>query len=163
MARFASEKKTQTLNKLPHRRFRAAPKRGFTLIEVVIALAVAAIGLAAVTAAVSQMIDAGRSMRERTYASWIAQNKITEMRLANSVPKVSTTSGDIVYANLEWSWRATVSETDIDKLYRVDVVVGLATSETPAGSVTGFIGEPIVPGSSNTAWSSASQAIGEEI
>lgn len=102
-------------------------------------------------------------MRERTYASWIAQNKITEMRLANAVPKVSTTSGEIIYANLEWSWRATVSETGIDKLYRVDVEVGLATSDTSAGSVTGFIGEPIVPGSSNAAWSSALQAVGEEI
>ena len=153
----------QILNRRPHRRFRAHARRGFTLIEVVIALAVAAIGLAAVTAAVSQMIDAGRSMRERSYASWIAQNKITEMRLANVVPRVSSTSGEIVYANLEWSWRATVSETGIDKLYRVDVVVRLATSDTPAGSVTGFIGEPIVPGSSNAAWNSASQAIGEEI
>ena len=153
----------QTLNMILRRQFRSRATGGFTLIEVVIALAVAALGLAAVTAAVSQMIDAGRSMRERTYASWIAQNKIVEMRLANAVPKVSSTSGDIVYANLEWSWRATVSETGIDKLYRVDVVVGLATSETSAGSVTGFIGEPIVPGSSNAAWSSASQAIGEEI
>jgi general secretion pathway protein I len=135
---------------------------GFTLIEVVIALAVAAIGLAAVTAAVSQMIDAGHSMRERTYASWIAQNKITEMRLANIVPEVSATSGEVVYANLEWTWRATVSETGVDNLYRVDVDVGLATSDTLARSVSGFIGEPMVAGSANLAWNSASQAIGQD-
>jgi len=151
------------LNRRQRRQSRAGTSDGFTLIEVVIALAVAAIGLAAVTASVSQMIDAGSSMQERTYASWIAQNKIAEMRLANTVPKVSTTSGEIVYANLEWSWSATVSETGIDKLYRVDVDVSLATSDVSAGSVSGFIGEPIVPGSSNAAWSAASQAVGETI
>ena len=136
---------------------------GFTLIEVMVAMVIAVLALTGVLAAISQMVDSGIAMRERTYASWIAQNKIVEMRLANTVPNVSSTSGDIVYANLEWSWRATVSETGIDKLYRVDVVVSLVTSETSAGSVTGFIGEPIVPGSSNAAWSSASQAIGEDI
>ena len=144
-----------------------ATRGGFTLIEVVIALAVAAIGLAAVTAAVSQMVDAGGSMRQRTYASWIGQNKITEMRLANTRPKVSTTSGEIIYADLEWSWRATVSETGVEALYRVDVEVGLATSDTTARTVTGFIGEPIVPGTSNLAWSNlsggtANQAIGDD-
>jgi len=137
-----------------------ASNRGFTLIEVVVALAVAAIGLAAVTAAISQMIDAGRSMRERTYASWIAQNKITEMRLANVVPKVSSTRGDIIYASREWNWRATVSETGVENLYRVDVEVGLATAESFTRSVSGFIGEPVVAGSANLAWVGASQAIG---
>jgi len=153
-----------TLNKNRWRPLRggAATVRGFTLIEVVIALAVAAIGLAAVTAAVSQMIDAGRSMRERTYASWIAQNKITEMRLANVVPKVSSTSGDIVYGSLEWTWRATVSETGVENLYRVEVEVGLATSDLFARSVSGFIGQPVVAGSANLAWAGASQAIGQD-
>ena len=50
--------------------------RGFTLIEVMVALVVAALALVAVMASISQMIDAGTAMRDRTYASWIAQNKI---------------------------------------------------------------------------------------
>ncbi len=136
--------------------------RGFTLIEVVIALAIAAIGLAAVTAAVSQMVDAATSMQQRTYASWIAQNRIAEMRLSNVEPQVSSTTGDVVYAGMEWTWRATVSETGVESLYRVDVEVSLAGAENSLRSVTGFIGEPIVPGDSNLAWSTASQAIGEE-
>ena len=157
----------QILNRRPRRRanarFLTANSRGFTLIEVVIALAVAAIGLAAVTAAVSQMIDAASSMRQRTYASWIAQNKITEMRLASVAPEVSSSSGEVEFASLDWSWRATVSETGIESLYRVDVEVGLAGADTSARTVTGFIGDPIVPGSSNLAWSSGSQATGEDI
>ena len=50
---------------------------GFTLIEVLVALVIATLALGGVLAAVSQMADSGLTMRERTYASWIGQNKIT--------------------------------------------------------------------------------------
>ena len=167
MAKFALERKTKILSEHPQvariGRFSPFAGRGFTLIEVVIALAIAAIGLAAVTASVSQMVDAANSMQERTYAAWIGQNKITEMRLANIIPNVSTTNGELVYAGMEWSWRAEVSETGVENLYRVDVEVGFAAADTFVRTVSGFIGEPTVPGDSNRAWANASQAIGEEI
>jgi general secretion pathway protein I len=135
---------------------------GFTLIEVMVALAIAALSLAAVAASVSQMIDAGSTMQERTYASWIAQNKIAEMRLANTVPEVSETSGEIEYAGLEWGWRATVSETGVEDLFRVDVAISYAGSDDVLRTVSGFIGEPGIPGESNRAWSQNSQDSGEE-
>lgn len=136
--------------------------RGFTLVEVMVALAIAGLSLAAVAASISQMVDAASAMRERTYASWIAQNKISEMRLANVVPEVSTTTGEVEYAALEWAWRATVSETEVENLFRVDVEVSFAGSDDVVRTVTGFIGEPSIPGASNRAWASFSQVAGEE-
>ena len=85
-------------------------RRAFTLVEVMVALAIIALSLTAIAAKMSRMIDTSNSMRERTYASWIAQNKITELRLANVIPEVSTTSGDVEYANQTWRWRAVISE-----------------------------------------------------
>jgi general secretion pathway protein I len=137
--------------------------RGFTLIEVLVALAVAAISLAAVTAAVSQMADASNAMQQRTYASWIAQNKIAEMRLANVVPDVSETTGESAYAGQDWSWTATVSETGVENLYRVDVAVSLAGSKDVIRTVTGFIGEPVIPGQGNVVWGLSLPETGEEI
>ncbi len=134
---------------------------GFTLIEVMVALTIAALGLAAVAASVSQMVDTGNAMRQRTYASWIAQNKIAELRLANIVPDVSETSGDVDYVGREWLWRATISETGVDNLYRVDVQVGLADGDENIRTVTGFIGEPGVQGQSNLVWVRNSLAVGE--
>ncbi len=134
---------------------------GFTLIEVMVAMAIAALGLAAVAASVSQMVDAGAAMQQRTYASWIAQNKIAEMRLANVIPDVSESSGDTIYANREWTWRATVSETGVENLYRVDVQVGLANGDENIRTVSGFVGEPGVPGQSNLIWVRNSFAVGE--
>jgi general secretion pathway protein I len=135
--------------------------KGFTLIEVMVAMAIAALGLAAVAASVSQMVDSGTSMQQRTYASWIAQNKIAELRLANVLPEVSETSGDTMFANREWLWRATISETGIENLFRVDVEVGLADGGENIRTVTGFIGEPVVPGQSNLVWVRNSLAVGE--
>lgn len=126
--------------------------RGFTLIEVMVALTIVALSLTAVAASMNQMIDAANAMRERTYASWIAQNKITEMRLANTVPEVSTTSGDVEYTNSTWSWRAVVSETGIENFMRVDVSITHAESDYVIRTVTGFIGEPVAVGSSSQIW-----------
>jgi len=125
---------------------------GFTLIEVMVALAIVALSLTAVTASMSQMIDASHTMRDRTYASWIAQNRITELRLASTTPKVGESSGEVQYANTDWSWRAVVSETGVDDLYRIDVAVSLAGSDDNIRTVTGFVGPPGAPGEANRAW-----------
>ena len=135
---------------------------GFTLIEVMVALTIVALSLGAVAASVSQMVDAGTTMRERTYASWIAQNKIAELRLANVVPEVSDTSGELEYAGHEWAWRANISETGVENLFRVDVAISYPGSDVAIRTVSGFIGEPGIPGASNRAWSRSSQAIGED-
>ena len=135
---------------------------GFTLIEIMVALAIAGLSLAAVAAAVSQMVDAGSAMQERTYASWIAQNTITELRLSNELPEVSSTSGEVLYASIEWDWRATISETGVENLFRVDVEVSYAGSDDIIRTVTGFIGEPGIPGESNRAWTRGLRSSGEE-
>lgn len=135
---------------------------GFTLIEVMVALTIVSLSLGAVAASVSQMVDAATTMRERTYASWIAQNKIAELRLANVVPDVSDTSGELEYAGIEWAWRANISQTGVENLFRVDVAVSYPGSDVAIRKVSGFIGEPGIPGESNRAWSRNSQAFGAD-
>lgn len=123
--------------------------RGFTLLEVMVALIIVAFALTALTASMNQMIDAANTLRERTFASWIAQNKITEMRLANVIPDVSATSGDIEFGNTEWEWRAVVSETGIENFRRIDVSVSHYGADYVILTVTGFIGEPVQIGQRN--------------
>jgi general secretion pathway protein I len=132
--------------------------RGFTLIEVMVALAIVALALTAIAASMSQMIDGATTMRERTYASWIAQNKIAEFRLAGTIPKVSTTSGELDYGNSQWVWRATVSETGIDNFLRIDVSVSYPESDYVVRTVTGFVGEPITPGIANREWQTSARS-----
>ena len=107
-----------------------------------VALTIVALSLTAVAASMNQMIGSATTMRERTYASWIAQNKIAELRLANVAPEVGTTSGELEFGNTRWVWRAEVSETGIDRFWRLDVTVSDADDDYEIRTVTGFIGEP---------------------
>lgn len=135
---------------------------GFTLVEVMVALTIVALSLTAIAASMNQMIDAANTMRERTYASWIAQNKIAELRLANVEAEVSTTSGEIDFGKATWEWSADISETGIEGFVRVDVSVSLAGSEYIIRTVTGFIGEPVPVGLGNQLWNTASRSSGAE-
>lgn len=126
-----------------------------------VALVIVALSLMAVAASMNQMIDASNSMRERTYANWIAQNKIVEYRLADVSPEVGSSSGEIDFANTQWGWRAVISETGVENLYRVDVTVSLAAIDYDVRTVTGFVGEPSPPGQSNRAWGQGPASPGE--
>jgi general secretion pathway protein I len=144
--------------KLPRQKLRRC--RGFTLLEVMVALAIVSLSLVTLVAGIGQMVDAANAMRERTYASWIAQNKIAELRLSNTVPDVSTSSGEVDYANTLWAWRAVVTETGVENLFRVDVAVLRPETDALVFTVTGFIGEPTIPGQSNRSWSRGPQGTG---
>ena len=135
---------------------------GFTLIEVMVALTIVALSLTAVAASTNQMIDAANTMRERTYASWVAQNRITEMRLSGEDPEVRTTSGEVEFANVTWEWEADVSETGIEDFYRVDVSVSLVESDYIVRTVTGFLGSPTPRGAANQLWNSGTRPSGAE-
>ncbi len=134
----------------------------FTLIEVMVALVIVAISLSAVIASISQMVQVATAMQERTYANWIAQNKITELRLSNAPPEVSRADDEVRFADMDWALTTNISETGVDNLYRIDVPVSYAGSEQSIRTVSGFIGEPGIPGVGNLAWTQNSQAVGKD-
>lgn len=136
---------------------------GFTLLEVMVALVIVALALAGVATSMGQMIDTANTMRDRTFASWIAQNKIAEMRLSGDMPEVGESDGEVDYANTTWEWTAEVSETGVENLMKVDVTVFYAGFDEPVRLVTGFIGEPVAPGQGNLAWDAGQPGRGEQI
>ena len=138
------------------------PGTGFTLIEVMVALVIVSLALAGIAASMGQMIDTANTMRDRTFASWIAQNQIAEMRLAGVIPEVGESSDEVEFANTTWVWTADVSETGVENLIKVEVSVSYAGSDDRIRQVTGFIGEPVPPGQSNLAWNARQSDRGQE-
>jgi type II secretion system protein I len=116
--------------------------RGFTLIEVLVALAIAAIGLAAALSVVTHSARNVNYLRDKTLASWIALNQITTVHISLQLPAVDKTDGDVDYANDKWKWVQTVTQTEVPGLRRIDVAVRRATDpeDAPITTVSGFVG-----------------------
>jgi len=116
---------------------------GFTLIEVVIALAVLAISMGAVIGAITHHVNSVAYLRDRTLAHWVAMNKIAEMQLSDSFPKTSESSGSTVMADAEWRWTLTVSETPDQDVRRLDVAVGHeGEDKNPLAKMIAYLGRP---------------------
>ena len=135
-------------------RGRPHSQSGLTLIEVMVSLVVISLSLTAAAVSLGQVISSTNSMRDRTYASWIGQNRLAELRLSGELPDTGLTNGEVQYAGVDWRWETSVSETGVDNLLRVDVSVTAPDREDPAWTVTGFIGEPVIPGQANRSWAS---------
>ncbi len=98
-------------------------RRGFTLIEVLVALVIVAAGAAAVMAALTSAADSAIFMRERMLANWIAGNRLVEVRLATTPPSNGRQRGDLTYAGDQWSWQQDTSDTQIPGVRRVEISV----------------------------------------
>lgn len=121
----------------------SADQRGFTLIEVVVALAIVAVGMLAVFKTIGDTVHNVDELRDRSFAEWIADNRITEMRVAGEMPSVEETAGEIDFAGRHWHWVTKVSQTQVKGLRRIDVSV--RRDADPDGSsiatLAGFIGQ----------------------
>lgn len=128
---------------------------GFTLIEVLAALVIVALGMLGVIEAVTQSARNGTYMREKTLAHWIAMNVITERRLQATAPEVGETSDDVDFAGERWHWTMRVTQTQVESLVRMDVSVRAADAaqNTSLTTVTGFYGRAIgAAGGSSLPW-----------
>ena len=137
---------------------RSSHAAGFTLLEVIVALAVVALGLIAAFNGVIQITTGATYMRERTLSNWVAMNELTRIRLSGVMPEVSETDGDVEFANATYRWRATVSETGVEDLRRIDIEVAYVdTPDNVIGRATGFVA-PSPPAGTTSGWSSAAPA-----
>ena len=101
-------------------------QRGFTLIEVLVALAVVIIAFMAMYGSMMQSIAAVTLMQEKTLATWIAFDRITELRLSDQFPDDDESSGEIEMAGSEWVYTIKINPTASDDIRQVIVKVSPA-------------------------------------
>lgn len=115
--------------------------RAFTLLEVMIALLVIAIGLGAVIEASGNSAWQSAHLRQKTIASWVAQNQIAEYRAKGTWNDANRKTGSVEMANTEWRYEMTISQTDDPSLRRLDVEVYIEGDENNRvkARMTGFL------------------------
>ncbi|MDR2877036.1 MAG: type II secretion system minor pseudopilin GspI, partial [Chromatiales bacterium] len=96
---------------------------GFTLIEILVALAIVAIALGAVVAESSHYIASMVRMQDRTIAHWVAMDRITEQQLLGTWPGPNESNGSVHLAGRDWHWSMRIIATPDDSIRRVDVDV----------------------------------------
>jgi general secretion pathway protein I len=126
------------------------------LVEVLVALMVVAIGLAALMVAVSGTARSSAYLRDKTLAQWIALNRITEVRLNVTKFGQNTDKGELVFAGRTWHYDTRYFDTSIATMKRVVVRVyeGNAKAKgNPLAETTGFLGKSFnQPGTTTVEW-----------
>ena len=100
--------------------------RGFTLIEILVALAIVAIGLAAAVRATYQVTAGAESARIRLVATWVAQDRLAEHSARVDWPAPGTASGTASQGAFVLAWQEVVSATADPSLRRIDIAVAEA-------------------------------------
>ena len=133
---------------------RRARANGFTLIEVMVALVVVALGMMAVHKVLNDYAFASSYVEQKTLASWIATNKLTELAIAPTWPALGDSDEDVEFARQEWRCEIVVSETAVTNLRRVDVSVRLQSDpERVIHRVSALIEPPAPAGFLPPQWS----------
>jgi general secretion pathway protein I len=101
----------------------SASSAGFTLIEVLVALTILGIALAAASRAASLATDSAREARLRTIATWVAQNRVAELTATKTFPAAGTTSGRAQMAGLDFEWRQLAAETPNPAFRKIELTI----------------------------------------
>jgi len=98
-------------------------RRGFTLIEVLVALTILAVALTAAMRALGSMTESSASLQQRMLAEWSAENHLSDLRLAKRWSAPGVRGADCSQGGIPLYCEETVSGTPNPAFRRVEVAV----------------------------------------
>ena len=121
-----------------HRNDRTA---GFTLLEVMIALSIVSIALVAIIGLMGDYVRNLQGLQERTFAHWVAMNRVVELQLADAWSESSKDKdGTDETSMFPMQWVQSVSETPYEMMKKVEVEVYSQQGDEPLTRLTTYVG-----------------------
>jgi general secretion pathway protein I len=115
---------------------------GFTLVEVMVAVAIFALAGGAVMKTVYEHLRSITVLEQITFATWVANNELTRSTLESTIkwPLDTKKNGSEEMVGKVWHWERKFVKTADETLYQVTVIVGLDEElKNPITSVTTFM------------------------
>jgi general secretion pathway protein I len=100
---------------------RQSQTQGFTLIEVLVATAIIGVTLGAIIRATGLGAANETHLRDKTFAHWVAMNRMAEIESSRTYPPLGRKSGKEEMAGREWYWTTEVKNTPDEDMRRVEI------------------------------------------
>jgi len=114
---------------------------GFTLLEVLVAMAILSLGMIAVFSGMNQSLNVTTRLRDKTLASWIALNRIAELQVTGEYPEAGNRHDQVEMAHMQWVYNMQISNIPQIEMRRIDITVSFVDSpDDILATVVGFIG-----------------------
>lgn len=123
--------------------------RGFTLLEVLVALTIISLSLGALISTSGSHASSAGYLKQKTIAHWVAMNEITKLQVEQAWLGKGDTRGSTQMAGAEWYWTRTVKETEDENAQQVEFRIYL--DEKRESSLTRLIGYLSKPAASSVA------------
>jgi general secretion pathway protein I len=100
-------------------------QRGFTLLEVMVAVAIFALSGAAIVKSTAEHLNSVNLLKNMTFATWVANNQLTETSVRANVawPPKNELKGKTEMVDKIWYWEQRVEKTPDDNLLQVTITV----------------------------------------
>ncbi|GAB4121703.1 MAG: type II secretion system minor pseudopilin GspI [Sideroxydans sp.] len=105
--------------------------RGFTLLEVLVALAILAVTLGAIGRAAGGSARHAEALRERVLAGWVAQNRLALHAARGDWLPLGSNEGEETQAGIQFKWREDVVPTPNPTMRRLRIQISRAGTEVP--------------------------------
>ena len=113
---------------------------GMTLLEVLVALFIFALTGTAIMKAASDHLTGVGQIEEITFATWVINNRLTQLHIDNTWPIKDNLKGEQELAGRRWYWQQRVNKTNDSDMVQVEVSVGLDDQyEDTVSSASTFI------------------------
>ena len=118
--------------------------RGFTLIEVVIAMTIVAIAMVSLIEATGTYVKNTAFLRDKVIAHWVASNALNQLLLEQSYPDKGDQQGSETMAGKQWAWKGKVKETPNKAFRAVEVKVSKGDAQSSLATLVTYVSSALV-------------------